>query len=30
MDSRTKEKLLLPDDEREELIIEKCIAYPEI
>ena len=30
MDSRTKEKFLLPDYEREELITEKCRAYPEI
>ena len=30
MDSRTKEKLILPDYEREELITEKCRSYPEI
>ena len=30
MDFRTKEKFLLPDYEREELITEKCRAYPEI
>ena len=27
---KTKEKFLLPDYEREELITEKCRAYPEI